>query len=246
MLISSRAPSTIAASIDLALPDALAFDQRGEDAERRAAAAAAEVADEVDRRDRRTAGGADVPEHAGERDVVDVVADVVGERAVLAPPGHAPVDEPRVARAARRPDRRRAARRRRAGILRCSTSATRRARSTTSAASGCLRSIADAAPAAVDAPSTATPESADARPARDVASRGRGAAPRRRGRRAPCPRTASVRCSGARRRGCPRAVPARRSRHSSSLKTRAAFSRRNFGQTWSRNGTSGSSEKMRS
>ena len=34
--------------------------------------------------------------------------------------------------------------------------------------------------------------------------------------------------------------------HASSLKTRAAFSCRNFGQTWSRNGTSGSSAKIRS
>ena len=33
---------------------------------------------------------------------------------------------------------------------------------------------------------------------------------------------------------------------SGSLKTRCAFSRRNFGHTWSRNGTSGISVKMRS
>ncbi len=45
--------------------------------------------------------GSDVPQHAGEREVVDVVADVVGERAVLAPAGHARVDEPVVAGAAR-------------------------------------------------------------------------------------------------------------------------------------------------
>ncbi len=35
-------------------------------------------------------------------------------------------------------------------------------------------------------------------------------------------------------------------RSSSRRKTRIAFSRRNFGQTWSRNGTSGSSRKIRS
>src|SRR5262245_14296525 len=37
-----------------------------------------------------------------------------------------------------------------------------------------------------------------------------------------------------------------RGSHESSLNTRTAFSRRNFGHTWSRNGTSGISLKMRS
>ena len=37
-------------------------------------------------------------ERAGERDVVDVVARLVRQRAVLAPAGHAGVDQPRVAR----------------------------------------------------------------------------------------------------------------------------------------------------
>ena len=54
-------------------------------------------------------------EHARDREVVDVVADVVGERAVLAPTRHARVDEARIARASTRRARRRAARRRRAG-----------------------------------------------------------------------------------------------------------------------------------
>ena len=40
---------------------------------------------------------AEVRERARERDVVDVVAGGVGERTVLTPPGHAPVDELRVA-----------------------------------------------------------------------------------------------------------------------------------------------------
>ena len=39
----------------------------------------------------------EVRERAGERDVVDVVAGRVRERAVLAPAGHPPVDQPRVA-----------------------------------------------------------------------------------------------------------------------------------------------------
>ena len=64
-------------------------------------AAAAEVGEQVDRRHRRAAFGADVPEHARDREVVDVVADVGGERAVLAPAGHARVHELRVARPAR-------------------------------------------------------------------------------------------------------------------------------------------------
>ena len=42
----------------------------------------------------------------------------------------------------------------------------------------------------------------------------------------------------------PRRLPHARQR--SSLNTDTAFSRRNFGHTWSRNGTSGSSEKIRS
>ena len=43
------------------------------------------------------AGPAEVRERAGERDVVDVVARGLRHRTVLAPPGHAPVDELRVA-----------------------------------------------------------------------------------------------------------------------------------------------------
>ena len=61
MLISSRAPSTIAASTTWPLPEVRTFDQRGEDADHDELAAAAEVASEVDRRNRRAALGADVP-----------------------------------------------------------------------------------------------------------------------------------------------------------------------------------------
>ncbi len=78
-----------------------ALDQRGEDAEREEQPAPAEVADEVEGRDRWPACHADVREHAGERDVVDVVPGVVGERPVLSPSGHAAVHEARIARAAR-------------------------------------------------------------------------------------------------------------------------------------------------
>ena len=52
-------------------------------------AAAAEVADQVDRRRRLAARAAEVRERAGERDVVDVVAGGLRQRTVLAPAGHA-------------------------------------------------------------------------------------------------------------------------------------------------------------
>ena len=86
---------------DLPLARRRALDERGEDAHHHERAAAAEVGEQVDRRHRRAALGADVPQHARDREVVDVVADVGGERTVLAPAGHARVDEPRVARPAR-------------------------------------------------------------------------------------------------------------------------------------------------
>ena len=57
-------------------------------------------------------------QHAGERDVVDVVAGARGERPVLAPAGHAAVDQPRVARRGRHPARGRGAPSRRGESLR--------------------------------------------------------------------------------------------------------------------------------
>ena len=69
-------------------------------AERHEHAAAAEVADEVDRRRRLATLPTEVRERAGERDVVDVVARGLRHRTVLAPPGHAAVHELRVAREA--------------------------------------------------------------------------------------------------------------------------------------------------
>ena len=93
-------PSTIATSITWPLPDARASRMPHTDAERHEHAAAAEVADEVDRRRGLAAVAAEVRERAGERDVVDVVARGLRHRAVLAPAGHAPVHELRVAREA--------------------------------------------------------------------------------------------------------------------------------------------------
>ncbi len=74
--------------------------QRGEDAEGQQHRAAAEVTHVVERRHRRLARTADGVQRAADRDVVDVVARCVGERAVLAPAGHAAVDQARVARMA--------------------------------------------------------------------------------------------------------------------------------------------------
>ena len=81
----------------LALARALRFEDAAHDAERHEHAAAAEVADEVDRRRRLAARAAEVRERTGERDVVDVVAGGLRHRTVLAPAGHAAVDELRVA-----------------------------------------------------------------------------------------------------------------------------------------------------
>ena len=85
MLISCALPSTIAASTVWPVPGRRPLDERGEDAHHDELAAAAEVGEQVDRRHRRVAFRSDVPEHAREREVVDVVADVAGERTVLAP-----------------------------------------------------------------------------------------------------------------------------------------------------------------
>ena len=82
----------------LALARALRLEQRAGDAEGEQHAAAAEVADQVERRHRRLAVAADGVQRAGERDVVDVVAGARRQRPVLAPAGHAAVDQPRIAR----------------------------------------------------------------------------------------------------------------------------------------------------
>ena len=84
----------------LALARRRALDQRRHDAEREQHAAAAEVADEVERRQRRLALAADVRERARERDVVDVVAGGLRHRAALAEARHAAVDEARILREA--------------------------------------------------------------------------------------------------------------------------------------------------
>ena len=81
---------------DLALAGALRFQEGGEQSGKQEHGAAAHVADDVQRR-HRVRARADGVQDAGERDVVDVVAGGLGERAGLAPAGHAAVDEARVA-----------------------------------------------------------------------------------------------------------------------------------------------------
>ena len=78
MLISCALPSTIAASTTWPSPDVARSTSAARMPMHHERAAAAEVGEQVDRRDRRAAFGADVPEHARDREVVDVVADVAG------------------------------------------------------------------------------------------------------------------------------------------------------------------------
>ena len=81
------------------LPDARppGLQDRAEQADREQHAAAAVVAEEIQRRDRGFRC-ADRVQRAGERDVVDVVTGHLRVRAVLAPSRHARVHEPRIAR----------------------------------------------------------------------------------------------------------------------------------------------------
>src|SRR5439155_15465034 len=75
---------------------ALRFEQRAGDAEAEQHAAAAEVAHQVERRHRRLAFASESVQHAGEGDVIDVVAGARRKRPALAPAGHAAVNQARV------------------------------------------------------------------------------------------------------------------------------------------------------
>ena len=81
----------------LALAGAGGLEQRGHHAEGQQHAAATEVAHEVQRRHGGRIGPAQRPQRAADGDVVDVVPGPGRHRSVLAPPRHAPVDQPRVA-----------------------------------------------------------------------------------------------------------------------------------------------------
>ena len=82
------------------LPERCASSSPRQQPDRQQHAAAAEVAHQVQRRHGRLALAADVRQAAGQGDVVDVVAGALRVGALLAPPGHAPVDEAGIARQA--------------------------------------------------------------------------------------------------------------------------------------------------
>ena len=148
-------------------------------------AAAAEVADQVERRHRRLAGAADRVQRAGQRDVVDVVAGARRQRAVLAPAGHAAVDEPRVAREQHVRARGRAAPSRRGGSPRSARRRCAASRARAATPSGVLRSsVTERRPRSITSYRRSRLE-AEPR----VVRRDRRAARRRPCRRAACRRT---------------------------------------------------------
>ena len=81
---------------DLAATRGPGLEQGADDAEGQRRRTAAEVADEVERRDRALTGSTDAVQCTGHADVVDVVTRDVGQRSGLTPTGQAPVDQPRV------------------------------------------------------------------------------------------------------------------------------------------------------
>jgi hypothetical protein len=81
----------------LALAGLRGFKQRGEHADHEIECTAAEIADQVEWR-HRLFRRADRGERTSQRDIVDVVAGGLRQRAFLAPAGHAPIDQFRVAR----------------------------------------------------------------------------------------------------------------------------------------------------
>jgi hypothetical protein len=82
---------------DLSLPRPFALQQSADHAERKQQPAAAEVADQVQRRHRLASLHADAVQRAGKGDVVQVVSRGARQRALLAPAGHAAVDQPGIA-----------------------------------------------------------------------------------------------------------------------------------------------------
>src|SRR5690606_37737618 len=73
--------------------------QRGENAHHKEHRPPAEVADEIDRRDRSlAASSSDRVQHSGHRKIVDIVTGPMRQRSVLSPPRYASVDKIGVAR----------------------------------------------------------------------------------------------------------------------------------------------------
>src|SRR5580658_3175605 len=81
---------------DLSLPGLAGAENRRDDAESEIDGAGI-IADEIERRARRRARAADRMKGAADGDVIEIVARRLGERPLLAPPGHAPVNEARIA-----------------------------------------------------------------------------------------------------------------------------------------------------
>ena len=79
-----------------ALAAAPGGEHRAHDAEGEAERPAP-VAEDRRRRDRRLAPARGERQHAAQREIVEIVARGLGERAVLPPAGHAAIDEPRIA-----------------------------------------------------------------------------------------------------------------------------------------------------
>ncbi len=76
---------------NLALARTARFQQRAHHAEREHHAAAAKVADKIQRRHRRRIASADLVQHAAHRDVVKIVTGRVGQRTVLPPASDAAI-----------------------------------------------------------------------------------------------------------------------------------------------------------
>ena len=82
----------------LALAGPPGLDQRRQHAEGEEQPAAAEIADQVQRRQGRSVRRSHRPQYAAERDIVDVVPGAAGQRPLLPPAGDAAVDQARVQR----------------------------------------------------------------------------------------------------------------------------------------------------
>src|SRR5439155_18844279 len=88
-----RHPVDDCAVDDLTAPGSLGLEERCEHPDHEIHRAAAEIAEQIERRYRRTAAFADSVQRAREGDVVDVVPGCMRKRSGLPPSGHAPVDE---------------------------------------------------------------------------------------------------------------------------------------------------------
>ena len=90
-------PSRIDASTIWPMPARARLQQRRHDAQGRQRPATAEVTEHIQRRHRFVPAADDRLQRPGQGDVVDVVPGLLRPRAILAPPGHPGVDQPRIA-----------------------------------------------------------------------------------------------------------------------------------------------------